>query len=70
MKTLIKNPELKIDSKEDGVWLHFSTCDYHASINLPVAFNKMFPNTITETAMRRWCEAFARTSGRSADERK
>lgn len=35
MKTLIKNPKLKTQSANDGVWLHFSTSDgKHVSLNL------------------------------------
>jgi hypothetical protein len=37
-QVLVENPELKIQSGQDGVWLHFKTRDRYSSINLSVYF--------------------------------
>lgn len=53
-KTIISNPELKIQACEDGVWLHFKTKKRtHSSINLPMFFGpgrSMSDKTIVD-----WC---------------
>lgn len=58
MKTLLRNPELKISCKHDGTWLHFKTKDgLCASIHLE---NKLGgTKTIVERAITQWTKEFA-----------
>ena len=58
-KTVLEQPELKIQSGGDGVWLHFKTnkgCS--ASINLPNIYGQAGGNFVADTIME-WCREFA-----------
>ena len=57
MQTIIKTPELKVDSTQDGVWLHFKTSTGNrASVNLHVTFDK---HNIIDAAIREWAREYA-----------
>lgn len=56
MKTLIKDPKLKIQSGQDGVWLHFSTsAGQHASLNLHMQQR----DSIIGKAITAWAKEYA-----------
>lgn len=59
MKTeiLIKEPELKIQSCDDGIWLHFKIGSKHASINLVNIFGK--EGRIVDDTIIAWCKKYA-----------
>lgn len=58
MKILIESPELRIDSTQDGVWLHFKTSTgLSAAVNLPVVFGK--DGTIVDKAINQWSKEFS-----------
>lgn len=57
MKTVIEQPELKIQSVQDGVWLHFKTATgRHAGINMA---NLKDDGTITGKALTEWAREYA-----------
>ena len=57
MKTLLRGePELKIDSKKDGVWLLFETGGLNLGVNLSLL---NLHGTIMGPILNLWCEAYA-----------
>lgn len=57
-KKLIKKPDLKIQSGQDGVWLHFKTSTgLSASINLHVMFGP--GGRIFDMAICQWAKEYA-----------
>lgn len=57
MNTLIKSPELRIQSGEDGVWLHFTTSKGDAaSLNLHMQRHE---STVIQHALTEWAREFA-----------
>lgn len=52
-KTLIEEPELKIQANDDGVWLHFKASDgSFSSINLPNYFGK--ERSMADRTIQQW----------------
>ena len=56
MKTLIDNPKLEIESKEDGVWLFFNVGGLSSGINLS-AYNRT--GRMVDMTIQMWCESYA-----------
>jgi hypothetical protein len=57
MKTLLQNPELKIQSSNDGVWLHFKASDGRAaSLNVHLIRQD---GSIVQGALVQWAKEFA-----------
>jgi hypothetical protein len=55
MKTLIKEPQLKIQSGQDGVWLHFKASNgISSSINLHLQEGSM-----VKDGLRQWAKDYA-----------
>lgn len=58
LKSLVKKPSLKIQSGQDGVWLHFKTSTgLSAGINLHVMFGD--EGRITDKAICQWAKEYA-----------
>ena len=56
-KTLIKNPQLKIQSDNDGVWLHFKASNgIHASLNIHMMKDD---GTIVGQCLTQWAKDYA-----------
>jgi len=56
MKTIIREPKLKIQSGKDGVWLHFSTgAGRSASLNL----HQQLPGDIIGKILTEWAKEYA-----------
>ena len=49
--------ELSIDSKDDGVWLHFKVGGLYSSVNLPMHFGGR--KGIVDHTIQEWCETYA-----------
>lgn len=59
MKTIIKNPKLKIQSSEDGVWLHFKASNgKSAAINL----TNQVGDGIIQKALRQWAVDYVKAN--------
>jgi hypothetical protein len=60
-QVIIENPELKIQAGEDGVWLHFKTCNgnRYSSINLSVLFDGSPHSAICDNTIQQWAKEYA-----------
>ena len=57
-KTLVKTPQLKIQTSDDGVWLHFKAGGgISASLNIALIKNE---GTIVGQCLTQWAKDYAR----------